>query len=282
MRSNFSFKTPMLKWAGIAAVGFTALTSNVSRADVMQGYDIFQSSPTSYEATANFQGVPIGNYDFGGSIGTRDVGNADTIIHRSTLAPSGPDSGTATLTVNALQLVTTQQWDLAGMFGLPNNNGYYYATLDPNKTSGGSMTINGVNDIGSKTFHSDLTLYLGFSVCGSIGVNGQPNSCGSTVFMEKIMLSQDGTWDRAPNPLYSTGPLAGVDYQLNGINTDADFWIPKYQEYGTAYVYAITDPNYLNPIAGPLNVLHETPEPATLSLFALGTGLMGFRRRKAA
>ena len=278
------FNKHFLKESGLlAALLVTLLTPGLGRADVLAGYDIFQSNPLlSNEAGIYFQGVPIGDFNFGGSIGVKNVGNADTIIYRDTLVPTGPDSGTAALTVKDLQLITTQPLDLAGMFGLTSNTGYYYATLDPSKVSFGSMTINGANDIGAKTFSSTLTLYLDFSVCTSVSAN----SCGATVFREEISLTSSDIWNiwsRGPNPLYSTGPLTGVDYLLNGINTAADFWPNVIYHKGTALVNAPTDTSYTTPIAGPLPVIHDSvPEPSSFALFGAGLALFGYSRRKTA
>ena len=272
------FYKHFLKAGGLlAALLVTLFTPGLGRADVFAGYDIFRSSTLSNEAGVPFQGVPIGNFDFGGSIGVQNVGNADTIIQRNDAVTTDP--GTTGLTVKDLQLITTQPLDLAGMFGLTSATGYYYATLDPNMVSGGSMMITGANG-SSGTFSSNLTLYLDFSVCTSTSAN----SCGSTVFFEKVWLTQNGTWGRVPDPLYplpysNASTLTGVDYLLNGTDTTNDFWPSYILESG--YAIAYSDHGFSNQISGQLPVLHTTiPEPSTFVLFSAGLALFGYSRRK--
>jgi hypothetical protein len=69
-----------------------------------------------------FQGAPLGTFDFGGSIGVRPVGNADAILRR-TLVSSDEWGSTYELQLAALQLMSVSPFD--GGAGVD----HYYITL---------------------------------------------------------------------------------------------------------------------------------------------------------
>lgn len=77
-------------WVAQAAT-FSAVLTLVGVANagpvVNPGYDLFESLPCTTFGGVAFQGVPIGTFNFGGTIGTKSVGVTDRIIQR--LAPAG-------------------------------------------------------------------------------------------------------------------------------------------------------------------------------------------------
>src|SRR6266850_5311094 len=86
---------------------------------VNPGYDLFESLTGTTFGGVAFQGVPIGSFNFGGTIGVKNVGVTDTIIQR--LAPA---TGAAIPTAMIdFQLVSTAPTN----FGL--GVGFYYITL---------------------------------------------------------------------------------------------------------------------------------------------------------
>ena len=79
------FNKHFLKAGGLlAALLVTLLTPGLGRADVLKGYDFFQTDISSSSLGIPFQGVPIGTCT-AGSCGTVPngtiVGNTDTIVH---------------------------------------------------------------------------------------------------------------------------------------------------------------------------------------------------------
>jgi hypothetical protein len=104
------------------------------------GWDLFTSTPgaTMFDGVP-FMGVPLGTFNFGGSIGVQSVGSADTIIQRlsTAVAPTkvAGSSATVPLTLDALQLETVAPTTVFG----PLDN--YFITLTPSVPSTGAMTI---------------------------------------------------------------------------------------------------------------------------------------------
>jgi hypothetical protein len=177
-----------------------------SRADVVYpGYDLFTTveGGTMFEGI-NFQGVPLNTFNFGGSIGTLGVGNTDTIVQR--LAPAVTVPGTFSLQMDALQLES-----VVPMF--PGNT-YGFITLDSSQASTGTMDIN------AGTFSSSLNVYFDVRA-GSLG--------GPIVATGALALtSTDVAWSHNAPP--GALLIPGVNYDLNGVNTSADFWPGQFTE----------------------------------------------------
>ena len=65
----------------VAIAALAALTAGRASAGIINpGYDLLETSNTTTFLGQNFQGVPVGTYDFGS--GPVNTGNTDTIIHR--------------------------------------------------------------------------------------------------------------------------------------------------------------------------------------------------------
>ncbi len=212
-------------WA-MALTTITALCCNSrTQADsVLAGYDLFTSvSPGTNFGGVDFQGVPLGSFDFGGAIGVRATGTTDTIVQRvnDVTAPAG-GSGTTRLEMVALQLVSALPVD----FGL--GLGFYYITLQSIRggpSSTGDMTINFANPtpgppppdqpVGG-TFAS--TINVAFDVrFGALDGPIVPN------LSDTLALSQQGAfWSHYPAP--GTLLIDGVNSNLNGKDHTFDFF----------------------------------------------------------
>ena len=73
-----------IRGIALAAV-LLAAAANVTRADfeVEKGWDLWETDAGSTQFNGfAFEGVPLGTFDFGGSIGVQNVENADTIVQR--------------------------------------------------------------------------------------------------------------------------------------------------------------------------------------------------------
>jgi hypothetical protein len=198
MRNKPIQHATILALAGLCGVLFLQTSS---RADVVDpGFDLFTFPDTSFDGVV-WAGVPLGTYNFGGSIGVQNVGNTDTIVRR--LGTSGTGQ-TVPLQVDALQLVSATP-SFGGQYG--------FITLDPNDTSGGTITCftatPGTGGTYSAQLHVYYDLHIG-SLAGPVYTSGEVTEKGS------------GDWQHNPPP--GSLLIPGVNDELNGTDTSADFW----------------------------------------------------------
>lgn len=228
-----------------------SVASAIINPQVDAGYDLFQSiTGTSFQGIP-FTGVPIGNYNFGGTIGVQDTDLTDTIVQR--LANATPTSPTIPLQMNALQLVS----DTPVAFG-GGPLGFYYIDLQSTDGTGpastGSMTI-GFGTPTSGTFTSSLDVFFDVHYAA---LNGP------IVYASDLVLSNPGaTWsDMAPPGAVL---INGVNNMLNGNDITNDFWPGVLQE--------------AHPSGVGIHVVQaaQMPEPASLALIA-SAGLFAARR----
>ena len=115
---------------GVVASAFLLIPAGKASASVLDsarvrvGYDLLQtnSSSTAFPGLGNLMGVPLGTYNFGGSVGTVSVGNTDTIVQRLADAVTSTLPGTAPTIadqLDALDLETVAPVNFEG-FGVNN------------------------------------------------------------------------------------------------------------------------------------------------------------------
>jgi hypothetical protein len=232
----------------VAALAFPSL----SRADytVDSGWDLFTTQPGTMFDYVPFLGVPLTNFDFGGSIGVKNVGSVDTIMYRPTDITNS-SGGTVGFTAD---MVAFQLRTVSDQVNFGAGPGYYYLTLDPNYTStaDGMMYFN-PDDLGG-TFSSSVSVYYDLRYLSLDGL---------IVFGGNAILTNSGAfWDHTSA---SAPVITGVNYLLNGTDTSEDFW-PGMITYTNGF-----------------GDVHIVPEPSVCSLAAcLGGGLIGLwqMRRK--
>jgi hypothetical protein len=235
-----------------------------SRADfaVNAGFDLYTTiSPGTNFDGADFLGVPLTTFNFGGTIGMQNVGPTDTIIQRtSNVSVAGPgNSGSTPITMLELQIRTVNQVDLGA--GL----NFYFITLQSSHggtDSTGTMTINFGPDPGSPPPTQPIAGTFSFSVDAfydvHIGtINGTIVASGDTV-----LTSTGYSWSHFPPP--NSVLINGANSDLNGTDHSRDFFVapPISQGNPSAGTQQLTD-------AGA-----AVPEPSSVLLLAVG-GLLG-------
>lgn len=206
MRNHFFVRAMMM---GITLIGLAGLSE--SRADqtpVHAGYDLFQTDPTrtffdfgSPFDTQNLMGVPLGTFDFGGSIGVQNVGATDTIVQRTQDVTTG--GGTTPLQMLALQLESVNAVDASG--------DHLFVRLTPGVASGGTMTIND-----DDTFHSTLDVHFDV-LLGTSLASATPIATDQTA-----TLGATSIWTHVAPP--GALKIPGVNFLLDGRDTAQDFW----------------------------------------------------------
>lgn len=235
---------------GILAAGLLPFTA-FGQLTVDAGYDLFQTTAGTTFAGVDFMGVPIGNYNFGGSIGVKNLGSTDTLIQRTSVASVGSigNSTSVGLAMQDLQLESTAP---VSFMGGPTLN--YFITLQSlhgGPASGGSIDIT-FNAGGSGTFSSSLDVFFDVRA-GSL--------TGPIVYSSDLVLSGSGNpWSNVPPS--GTVLAQGVNYQLNGSNTQNDFYPGAFIEMHPTGAQHSVQPA-------------ETPEPWQYGLLT-SVGLVGF------
>jgi len=197
-----------------------------------------------------FEGVPLGNFDFGGTIGVKSVGGTDIIEQRlaaATVPGPIPPSATAApipIQLDALQLESTTQVNMG--FGL----GYYFVTLHNSSSLAGGPPDTGSISI---TFNRDPSIPLNASPVGTFSSNLTFSydlrlgclTC-AVVQTAPVTLSSFGvSWGNFPPA--GAIQISGVNTLLNGVDRSQDFWPAT-----------------------------PVPEPSTYAMLLAGLGLIGF------
>jgi hypothetical protein len=230
-------------WGGNAAAA--TLTVN-------PGSDLFATlAGTNFPALGPLMGVPLGTFDFGS--GPESVGNTDTIEHRIagvTVAAAG-DTGTTRLELLALQLETVAPVNFGGS-GIDN---YFFVlqSVRGGPATVGTMDITFLSTAGG-TFSSFFDVFFDIRK-GSLD--------GPIVFSDQLTATNlSASWTRIAPP--GAVIIPGVNFQLNGTDTDTDFWptTPLQFVFPNEGVHVVTN--------GGL------PEPSSIVLAAIGLGGVGF------
>jgi len=182
---------------------------------IQSGWDLLQTNPAQTTFLGfNFQGIPIGAYDFGPGIGIENVALADTIVQRleDASVPGAGNSDTIAIELAALQLRSVNQINLGA--GLD----YYFITLQSVRgglDSTGEMTIDfGLEGSPHGTFDSWFNVYFDLRI-GALD--------GAIVASDVLTMSgSDTPWDHiAPSGAWL---IEGVNDKLNGNDLSQDFW----------------------------------------------------------
>jgi hypothetical protein len=212
---------------------------------VNAGFDLLHAPDgTSFEGLT-LSGVAIGSFDFGGTIHTRNTGNADTIFQRlgAVTVPDSPLPQSAGVDVKlvALQLVTTTEINLLG-FGLD----FYYVTLQ--SVRGGPASL-GTYDITFNNADGGV-----FDAAFDVALDVRKGSLsGPIVLSDNVHVTDTANpWQR--EPALDELLIQGVNYKLNGTDISTDFQPPSI----------------------------AVPEPSALVFVVGGIAAFGFVRRKFA
>jgi hypothetical protein len=179
-----------------AALLCVGLLPSSGHANLASGWELFTTDTVQmpvYGNMVSFQGVPLGTFDFGGSIGIKNVGSTDTILYRT---PSSTP-GVYNIKILAMQFVNTTTYNVP-----------VYVTLGTTPGSG-TMTV------GNETWTGEGS--MGYDIhYGSL--NGPVPTGGSGTHY----FTGSGIWtSSAPASAFL---ISGVNYELNGSDTSGDFW----------------------------------------------------------
>jgi hypothetical protein len=176
---------------------------------VSSGYDLLVTPETGTVLDMGalgcheFVGNPLNTFDFGGSIGTKNVGIVDTIVRRNTghTLTSATDSFTTTIDILAVSLKSVSPIDLG--FG-PS---IYYATLHPGAPNNGSMTIKG-----DQTWFSNFDIKIDLHRGSPTGpVDSGPDGIAKSF---EVKEAENAPWFSEPGPHY---------VKIEGVNDDHFF-----------------------------------------------------------
>lgn len=217
---------------GVICAAVLLMSGGTLRAGVVEpGFDLFATQPGTTFMGAPFQGVPLGTFNFGGTIGVKPVGDTDTIVQR--LAPASaptPPGGSSTIPIElvSLSLVSVNPINLGA------GTNFYYITLQSQRggpTSPGQMAINFDSGNGGGTFDSFFDVFFDVR-------EGALN--GPIVASADAQLTNSGAnWDRTPPPGAVTIP--GVNINLNGRDNTGDFWpIGPFSEQKITVVHVVS------------------------------------------
>ncbi len=249
---------------------------------VESGWDLLVTVPSGTEFMGqNWQGVPIGSYDFGGSIGYQNVQIADTIIQRpqaATVSAYGENT-TVPISIAALQMMSVSAFDPDGSGPAPLD--HYYITLGG--PSSGTVTIDFDHEPGSPPhgwFTTDFDVYYAMhmgSLSGPVVASGVEGFELTSAFWSHDKISPGGGV-----PL-----IEGVNYELNGVDTSADFHLAYDPNALPGQPGSPTSPDCNSPWYQHLvkmgydpakHGVTECPEPGVNALLFLAGGLLGFAR----
>ena len=259
----------------IFVVALTALvvskpTTIQAQFEVAPGFDLWTTDPdgTGFNFFGTplpagppiaFQGVPLGTFDFGGTIGVQNVGDTDTIIRRLEVANAGVGQ-TDTIEI---ELVALQLRSVTPLTVGPDTD-FYYITLSQSQPTLSRMDVM-FNDANSGNF--DFAIQ-------NISIDIRKGAIDGPVLFSDVRVlttQQANPWVR--EPILSALQIDGVNTHLKGdMTSDQDIW-------------AASASTLLNASSqkgpGTLSLTTAVPEPSSAVLAALGLlGLVGFGRRR--
>jgi hypothetical protein len=186
-------------------------------ATVLAGWDLFETAGGTTFMGVPFVGVPLGSFDFGGSIGVKPTGTTDTIVERMGNSVGPGLTAPVPIELVALQLVSAVPFS----FGL-EAPALHYLTLQkhrslleggPGPSSTGMITVTvGPEAPAHGTFDSFFDVYFDLrhgSLTGAIDTSGM-----------LTMSSSGSSWGHTAPP---GAIIQDVNYLLNGTNNLNDF-----------------------------------------------------------
>src|SRR5437867_902756 len=90
----------------LAASLLSAIRPALGNGVIQPGFDLFTTLQPTAVGGFQFQGLPLGTFNFGGSVGLQSTGATDTIIQRLASA-SAPGPSVIPIEIVALHLQTT-------------------------------------------------------------------------------------------------------------------------------------------------------------------------------
>jgi hypothetical protein len=239
----------------VFAISLLLPAASVLAADVLPGYDLFETTTGTNLMGIPLMGVPLGTFDFGS--GPVNVGDTDTIVQRLSTATPPSLPGTAP-TISTQMLALDMETVTPTNLGAGVNN--YFVTL---QSAHGGPATTGTLDISFDAAGDGGTFNSTFDVFYDIRVG---SLTGPIVASSNLTLTgTDNSWNRIAPP--GSVAIPGIDYLLNGNNTTEDFWpVPPVTESEPGVGVHVVTP-------APM------PEPASLSLLAVG-GLAALLRRR--
>jgi hypothetical protein len=240
---------------------YTSTSHAVPQSTIDPGWSLYASTNVTTFDTLQFTGVPIGSYNFGGAIGTKNIGNTDIILQRTgTITASGALPQTpapSPIAITDLQLETVTPTSAFGPLA------FYFLTLQSvhgGTSSTGTLTAT-FNTATNGTFSSSVDIFYDIrqgSLTGPIVTSGD-----STVSLS------GAPWQRFADNVNDVA-ISGVNSNLNGFSNASDFW-----DNGSINLSGGGFTQTLAP------AVVAVPEPSSLALAALGlTGFFFLRNRR--
>jgi hypothetical protein len=271
--------------AGLAAVVMALACPSASQALLVDpGWDLFQTVvPQTNFLGDTYKGVPLGAFNFGGSIGTQPTGPTDTIVQRtSAVSAAAGGTGTTPLVMNALQLMSTGLVDFTKFGGSGMHTAFI--TLTPSMPTTGTMAITfdptatATNQFGS--YSSTLDVFFDIH---------QDTITGPIVASSSAILSATGdAWTHTAPP--GAVLINGANNNLNGTDNTNDFWpggpanVPSDRGRTTLGESAqgLSENHFVNESGLGSNFIAPAPEPSsTVLLISAGlAGVIGWGRKR--
>ncbi|MCP5517395.1 MAG: hypothetical protein H7A45_09090 [Verrucomicrobiales bacterium] len=223
-------------------VAASCVASSHAATVVGVGYDLLRTAPGTQFMGQPFTGVPIGIFDFGGSIGVQNLGLTDTLIYRSAPVET-PLPDTVPIEIVALQLMSVNPIDLGAGLGT------HYITL---QSARGGPASAGTVTVDNTTFDNAFSVFYDVRF-GALN--------GPIILSDVLDFTGSGLWSHDAEP--GTFLIDGVNHLLNGVDISTDFHLAG----------PVTHIDNSGP--GHAHIVISTPEPQHYALGAV-LGLLAF------
>jgi hypothetical protein len=270
--------------AGLVAVIVALASPSSSQAlTVDPGWDLFQTVvPQTTFLGDVYKGVPLGTFNFGGTIGVQPTGPTDTIVQRLSAA-TATAGNTAVIPIQlvALQLMSAVPVDFTKFGGAGLHTAFI--TLHGTQASG-TMGI---------TFDATATATNQFGVFGAtlpVSFDVRQDTLGGPIIASSsFTLLSSGNWTHIAPP--GAVLINGANNNLDGTDNLMDFWTRGAGAVDPATgsrsqqenVQGGNEAHVVNPSGLGPNFL-PSPEPtSTVLLVSAGlAGLLGWGRKRFA